>query len=55
MVEQGGDGVSWGSLNEVVMAGQPMVNFIPLHLGALERNPVTKNGSSPGQAITLSV
>jgi hypothetical protein len=38
MIRQGGDGVSRGSLNEGVMAGEDMLSFIPLHLSAIERS-----------------
>jgi hypothetical protein len=39
MIAEGGDGVSCGSLNEGVMAGEDMLTFIPLHLSAIERSP----------------
>jgi hypothetical protein len=39
MIAEGGNGVSWGSLNEGVMAGENMLTFIPLHLSASERSP----------------
>ena len=39
MILEGGDGVSRGSLNEGVMAGEEMLSFIPLHLSAIERSP----------------
>ena len=39
MIAEGGDGVSRGSLNEGVMAGEDMLAFIPLHLSALDRSP----------------
>jgi hypothetical protein len=38
MIAEGGDGVSRGSLNEGVMAGEDMLSFIPLHLSAIERS-----------------
>jgi hypothetical protein len=40
MIAEGGDGVSRGSLNEGVMAGENMLTFIPLHLSAIERSPL---------------
>ena len=39
MIEQGTDGISRGNLSEGVMAGEKMLNFIPLNLGAVERHP----------------
>ena len=39
MIAEGGDGVSRGSLNEGVMAGEDMLTFIPLQLSAVERSP----------------
>ena len=55
MISQGGDGISRGSLNEGVMAGLPMISFVPLHLGALERNTVTADWirSWAGNQITF--
>jgi hypothetical protein len=38
MIAEGGDGVSRGILNEGVMAGESVLNFIPLNLSALERS-----------------
>jgi hypothetical protein len=38
MIAEGGDGVSRGILNEGVMAGANMLNFIPLNVSALERS-----------------
>jgi hypothetical protein len=37
MILEGADGGSRGDLNQGVMAGQPILDFIPLHLGALDR------------------
>lgn len=42
MIQQGTDGVSRGQLKEGVCTGAPMLSFIPLHLGALERHPPLK-------------
>ena len=39
MIAQGTDGVSRGFLGEGVMAGSPMVSFIPIHLSAIDRSP----------------
>jgi hypothetical protein len=39
IIVEGGDGVSQGLLNKGVMAGDPILSFIPLHLSALERSP----------------
>jgi hypothetical protein len=39
MVAEGADGGSRGDLNQGVMAGQPILDFVPLHLSALERSP----------------
>ena len=39
MIAEGGDGVSRGSLNEGVMAGDTMLSSIPWHLFATERSP----------------
>lgn len=38
MIQQGTDGVSRGNMTEGVGAGMEMIQFIPLHLGALERH-----------------
>jgi hypothetical protein len=38
MIAEGGDGVSRGSLNEGVMAGESILSFIPLHLSAVQRS-----------------
>lgn len=38
MIASGGDGISRGLLNEGVMAGTPMLAFLPLHKSALERS-----------------
>ena len=38
MIAQGTDGISRGSLNEGVMDGQTMLDFIPIHLSAFERS-----------------
>jgi hypothetical protein len=40
MIAQGTDGVSRGLLTEGVTTGVDMLTFIPLHLSALERNPL---------------
>jgi hypothetical protein len=37
MKEQGSDGLSRGNLNVGVMAGKKMLDFVPIHLTALER------------------
>jgi hypothetical protein len=39
MILQGTDGLSRGNLSEGVMAGIPMLQFVPLHLSALDRHP----------------
>jgi len=38
MIAQGTDGLSRGELSEGVMAGRPMLSYIPLHLSALHRS-----------------
>ena len=38
MIAQGTDGISRGEMLEGVMAGEPMLRFIPLNLGACERS-----------------
>jgi hypothetical protein len=38
VVEQGTDGGSRGDLTQGVMAGEPMLQYVPLHLTALERS-----------------
>jgi hypothetical protein len=43
MIAQGTDGLSRGDLQEGVMTGQMMAEFIPLHLSALDRSPRLKN------------
>ena len=42
MIAQGSDGLSRGNLSVGVMAGKSMLNFVPLHLGALARFPKLK-------------
>lgn len=37
MIEEGADGGSRGDLSQGVMSGQPVLDFVPLHLSALER------------------
>jgi hypothetical protein len=39
MISQGTDGLSRGDYTTGVMAGIPMLNFIPLHLDAIARSP----------------
>jgi hypothetical protein len=39
MISQGTDGLSRGCLTEGVMSGTPMLEYIPLHRSALERQP----------------
>ena len=39
MISQGTDGLLRGCLIEGVMAGTPMLDFKPLHLSALDRQP----------------
>jgi hypothetical protein len=39
MIEQGTDGGSRGDMNQGVLAGEPMLQYVPLHLTALERIP----------------
>jgi hypothetical protein len=42
MKAQGSDGLSRGNLNVGVMAGKSMLEFVPLHLNALQRHPPLK-------------
>ena len=39
MIAQGTDGLSRGEMYEGVMNGQPMLSFVPLHIGAVDRSP----------------
>lgn len=39
MVEEGADGGSRGDLTQGAMAGHSVIDFVPLHLSALERSP----------------
>ena len=39
MIEEGGDGGSRGDLTQGVMSGRPILEYIPLHLSAPEREP----------------
>jgi hypothetical protein len=39
MIEQGTDGLSRGDLNNGVMVGRSMLDFVPLHRTAFERSP----------------
>ena len=43
MIEQGSDGLSRGDLQEGVMGGRSMKEFVPLHLNAFERAPRLKD------------
>ena len=43
MIAQGTDGLSRGQLDEGVMSGTDMLEFVPLHLTALQRSPTLKN------------
>jgi hypothetical protein len=38
MIDEGADGGSRGDLSQGAMSGQPVLDFIPLHLSALERS-----------------
>jgi hypothetical protein len=40
MIDQGTDGLSRGDMYEGVMAGESMLLHVPLHLSAIERNPL---------------
>jgi hypothetical protein len=40
MIRQGTDGLSRGDLDMGVMSGTAMLDFVPLHLGALDRAPL---------------
>ena len=42
MKEQGSDGLSRGNLNVGVMAGRKMIDFVPIHITALERTNCLK-------------
>ena len=42
MIAQGTDGLSRGGLLEGVLNGEKMLSFIPLHVSALEREPVLR-------------
>jgi hypothetical protein len=52
MIAQGTDGVSRGSLKQGVANGASMLSFVPLHQGAIERNPALlpwiQSWSDPG-------
>jgi len=39
MISQGTDGLSRGNVNSGVMTGLPILQFVPLHLSALQRSP----------------
>ena len=39
MIAQGADGLSRGNLNEGVMKGKRMLDFVPTHLDAIQRSP----------------
>ena len=40
MIAQGTDGLSRGQFNEGVFAGEDFLSFVPLHLNAIERQPL---------------
>jgi hypothetical protein len=54
MILEGAEGGSRGDLNQEVMAGQPILDFIPLHLGALDRSAAVEDWvqSWVGQELT---
>ena len=57
MIEQGTDGVSRGFLAQGIMAGEPMLSFIPIHLTAFERSPLLETwvrSWSASEALSLS-
>jgi hypothetical protein len=60
MVAEGADGGSRGDLNQGVMAGQPILDFVPLHLSALERSDKVEEwirswwDEERGELLTLS-
>ena len=43
MIDQGTDGLSRGLLSEGVMVGKQMLDFVPLHLNALDHNSALLN------------
>jgi hypothetical protein len=51
---QGTDGLSRGDFSAGVMAGQQMLQFVPLHLSAGERSPSRPLGSELGTCYSLS-
>ena len=55
MIAQGTDGLSRGQINEGVMGGDNMLNFIPLHLSAVEREPRLVDWVSSWLAEPLTV
>jgi hypothetical protein len=42
MIRQGTDALSRGNHSQGVMAGEPMQSFIPLHLSAIDREPLVQ-------------
>jgi hypothetical protein len=58
MQAQGTDALSWGDLTTGVMPNRDMLQFIPLHLSALDRSPQLSTWGStwlpPGMFCTLS-
>jgi len=57
MIAQGGDGLSRSDLNAGVLAGKPMLEYLPLHQGALERCPTLERWIRSwmgGEPISLS-
>jgi hypothetical protein len=47
MQAQGTDALSWGDLTTGVMCNRDMLQFIPLHLSALDRSPPNTSDTSP--------
>jgi hypothetical protein len=43
MIAEGGDGGSRGDLTQGVMAGKPILAYIPLHLSVIEREPTLEH------------
>lgn len=56
MIAQGTDGLSRGNLTEGVMAGRDMLQYVPLHLTALDRQPSILDWLKewkPGGSVTV--
>eukprot|EP00957_Ditylum_brightwellii_P153165 11658414-Ditylum_brightwellii.AAC.1 len=54
MIEQGTDGLSWGSTDKGIMVGSDMLLYVPLNLTATACHPLCKIGLWSGHHMKRS-